>query len=63
MLMKIFVPKREEVTRDGRKLRIDEIHNLYCSLNIVRAIKKDGTGGAGDTQGPLKKGHDFTWKT
>jgi hypothetical protein len=38
MLRKIFGPKREE---DGswRKLRNDELHSLYSSLNIVRVIK------------------------
>jgi hypothetical protein len=38
VLRKIFGPKREE---DGswRKLRNDEVHNLYSSPNIVRAIK------------------------
>jgi hypothetical protein len=36
--LKIFGPKREE---DGlwRKLHNDELHNLYSSPNIVRAIK------------------------
>jgi hypothetical protein len=38
VLRMIFGPKREE---DGlwRKLHNDELHNLYSSLNIVRAIK------------------------
>jgi hypothetical protein len=38
VLRKIFGLKREE---DGswRKLRNDELHNLYSSLNIVRVIK------------------------
>jgi hypothetical protein len=38
VLRKIFGPKREE---DGswRKLHNDELHNLYSSPNIVRAIK------------------------
>jgi hypothetical protein len=38
LLRKIFEPKREE---DGswRKLHNDEIHSLYSSPNIVRAIK------------------------
>jgi hypothetical protein len=37
-LRRIFGPKREE---DGswRKLHNDELHSLYSSLNIVRAIK------------------------
>jgi hypothetical protein len=29
MLRKIFGPKRDEVTGDWRKLRDDELHNLY----------------------------------
>jgi hypothetical protein len=38
VLRKIFGPKREE---DGssRKLRNDELHNLYSSPNIGRVIK------------------------
>jgi hypothetical protein len=38
VLRRIFGPKREE---DGswRKLHNDELHNLYCSPNIVRVIK------------------------
>jgi hypothetical protein len=38
VLMKIFGPKREE---DGswRKLRNDELHELYSSPNMVRVIK------------------------
>jgi hypothetical protein len=38
MLRRIFGPKREE---DGswRKLHNDELHSLYPSQNIVRAIK------------------------
>jgi hypothetical protein len=27
------------VTRDWRKLRNEELHHFYCSLNIVRVIK------------------------
>jgi hypothetical protein len=38
MMLRIFVPKREE---DGswRKLHNDELHSLYSSPNIVRVIK------------------------
>jgi hypothetical protein len=37
VLRRIFGPKRE---KDGswRKLHDDELHSLYCSLNIVRVI-------------------------
>ena len=36
---RIFVPKRDEVTGEWRKLHNEELNNLYSSPNIVRAIK------------------------
>jgi hypothetical protein len=39
VLRKIFGPKRDEVTGDWRKLRNEELNDLYCSHNIVRGIK------------------------
>ena len=46
VLRRIFGPKRDEVTREWRKLHIEEIYDLYCSPNIVRVIidknKMDG---------------------
>jgi hypothetical protein len=39
VLRRIFGPKREE-DRSWRKLHNDELHNLYSSSNIVRAIKQ-----------------------
>jgi len=35
----IFDPKWEEVTRKWGKLHNEELNDLYCSPNIVRAIK------------------------
>jgi len=35
----IFGPKRDEVTRDWRKLQNEELNNLYSSPNIVWVIK------------------------
>jgi hypothetical protein len=35
-LRRIFGPKRDEVTVGWRKLRTEELHNLYYSPNIVR---------------------------
>jgi hypothetical protein len=32
-------PKRDEVTREWRKLYIEELNYLYSSPNIVRVIK------------------------
>jgi hypothetical protein len=39
VLRKIFRPKRDEVTGEWRKLRNEELNDLYCSSNIVRVIK------------------------
>jgi predicted DNA-binding protein len=55
MLMKIFGTEREEVIEDETKLHIDEINDFYCSPNIIREIKKDVLGEAGDTHGRGEK--------
>ena len=39
VLRRIFGPKRDEVTGEWRKLRNEELNDLYCSPNIVWAIK------------------------
>ena len=39
MLTRIFEPKRDEVTREWRKLHSEELNDLYCSPNIVRVIR------------------------
>jgi len=36
---RIFGPRREEVTREWRKLHNEELNDLYCPLKIVRVIK------------------------
>jgi len=38
-LRRIFGHKREEVTREWRKLYNEELNNLYSSPKIVRVIK------------------------
>jgi hypothetical protein len=37
--MRIFGSKRDEITRDWRKLHNEELYNLYSSPSIIRMIK------------------------
>ena len=39
VLRRIFGPKRDEVTGKWRKLRNEELNNLYSLPNIVRVVK------------------------
>jgi hypothetical protein len=39
VLRRIFGPKRDEVTGGRRKLRNEELHNLYSSPSIIRFLK------------------------
>ena len=39
MFRRIFGPKMDEVTEEGRKLHNEELYDLYSSPNIIRVIK------------------------
>jgi hypothetical protein len=39
VLRRIFGPRRDEVTEEGRKLHNEELQDLYSSPNIIRMIK------------------------
>jgi hypothetical protein len=39
VLRRIFGPKRDEVTGEWRKLRNEELHNLYSSPDNIRQVK------------------------
>jgi hypothetical protein len=39
-LRKIFVLKRDEVTRDWRRLHKEELYDLYSSSNIIWVVKQ-----------------------
>jgi hypothetical protein len=39
LLRRVFVPKRDEVTGEWRKLHNEELNDLYTLPNIVRVVK------------------------
>jgi hypothetical protein len=39
VLRRILGPKREEVAGGWRRLRSEELHNIYTSPNVIRVIK------------------------
>jgi len=39
VLRRIFGPKRDEVTKEWRKLHDEDLNDVYCSPNIFRMIK------------------------
>jgi hypothetical protein len=39
VLRRVFGPKRDEVTREWKKLHNEELNDLYSLLNIVRVVK------------------------
>jgi hypothetical protein len=39
VLRRIFGPKRDDITRERRKLHNEELQILYSSPNIIRQIK------------------------
>jgi hypothetical protein len=50
-VLRIFGPKREEVTGDWRRLHNEELHNVYVSQYVVRVIKsRRVTGVGGETR-------------
>jgi hypothetical protein len=38
-VLRIFGPIRDEVTGGWRKVRNEELHNLYSSPNVIRMMK------------------------
>jgi len=47
MLRKIFGPERDEVNREGRRLRNEEIYDLYSSPYVIWVTKLRRMGRAG----------------
>ena len=55
VLRRIFGPKRDEVTKEWRKLHNEELNDLYSSPNIVQVIKLRRTMWVGDVA------HEGVW--
>jgi hypothetical protein len=51
VLRRIFGPKRNEVTKEWRKLHNDELNYLYSSPNTGDKIEKSEMGGERDMYG------------
>jgi hypothetical protein len=61
VLRRIFGPKRDEVTGRWRKLHNEELHGLYSSPSLVRAIKARRVRWAGHVGGEGFVQH-FGWE-
>jgi hypothetical protein len=49
-VLRIFGPKRDEVTGEWRKLHNGELHNLYSSQGIIREMKPSRMRWAGHVE-------------
>jgi hypothetical protein len=61
VLRRIFGLKRDEVTREWRKLHNEELHNLYSSPNIIRMIKSRKMKWAGHVARMGEKRNAYWW--
>jgi hypothetical protein len=56
VLRRIFGPKRDEVTGEWRKLRNEELRDLYSSPSIIRIIKPRSMRWAGHVERMGRRG-------
>jgi len=56
MVLRIFGPRRDEVTVEWRRLHNEELNDLYCSPNIVLVIKSRGMRWAGHVARMVRRG-------
>jgi hypothetical protein len=60
VLRRLFWPKRDEVTREWKKLHIEELGDLYCSPSIVWVIKSRRMRWAGHVAHMGGRGEAYT---
>jgi hypothetical protein len=65
VLRTIFGLKRDEMIGGWRKLRNEELHNLYCSPSIIRIVKSRRMRLAGNVARRGRRGMHirFWWKS
>jgi hypothetical protein len=65
VLRRIFGPKRDEVTGEGRKLHNEELRDLYSSPSIIRIIKSRRMRWAGHVarMGEKRTLIDYWWES
>jgi hypothetical protein len=56
VLRRIFGPKRDDVTKDRRRLHNEELHKLYSSLNMIRTSKSRRMRWAGHVARMVRRG-------
>ena len=54
--MRVFGPKRDEVTEEWRKLHNEELNDLYSLPNIVRVVREIETNEMGRACGAYRGG-------
>jgi hypothetical protein len=65
VLRRIFGPKRDKVTGEWRKLRNEELRDLYSSPSIIRIIKSRRIRWAGHVTRMGRRGTrtDYWWES
>jgi hypothetical protein len=61
VLRRIFEPKRDKVTGDWRRLRIEELYDPYCSPNVIRMKSRMRSAGHVALLGTGEVHTEFWW--
>ena len=61
-MLRIFGPKRDEVTGKLRKVHNEELNDVYSSPNIIRVIKLRRMRWAGQVAQMERRGYSWFWR-